>query len=78
MNLAALTKRIEQLEQQRGNEGRTDQFFYRGKLRKAVRQVWQDGVQVGGYTGPITEDMLVIKNILITPIAAFAVSEQKN
>jgi len=68
MNLAALTKRIEALEEHRGDQGRTDRFYYRGKPRKAVRQIWDDGVQVGGYSGPITEDMLVIQNVLITPI----------
>jgi len=78
MNLAALQKRIEALEEQRGEQGRTDRWFFRGKLRRAVRQIWDGDKQVGGYTGPITEDMLVIKNILITPIAAFDVSEQKN
>jgi hypothetical protein len=41
--------------------------MYRGKPRRAVRRIWDDGVQIGGYTGPITDDMFVIDRVIIDP-----------
>jgi len=57
MNLNGITKRIEALEEQREAEARA----------RWVRQIWQAGVQIGGYTGPITDGMHVIKRIIVSP-----------
>jgi len=94
MNLAAIVKRIEALEEKRGQEGVTDLLRYRGQLRrwlvyriiddgKIVRSELQDRENGGrvvkkNYDGPITEDMMVITNTIIHPIAAFDVSDAKN
>ena len=57
MNLNGITKRIEALEEQREAD----------KPWIGVRRIWQDGKLIGGYSGPITADMLVIERVIITP-----------
>jgi len=58
MNLTAITKRIEALEEQR--EAKTPTGI-------SVRRIWQDGKLVGGYTGPITDGMRVFDRIIVSP-----------
>jgi len=58
MNMAGITRRIEALEEQRKAET---------PARVSVRRIWQDGKLIGGYTRPITEDMLVLDRILVSP-----------
>jgi len=84
MNLAALTKRIEALEEKRGQEGMTDLLRYRGKWRRVVNRIIDEvkivrsELQERGkilkkdYAGPITEDMLVITNTIVHPIIPLA------
>jgi hypothetical protein len=57
VNLTTITKRIEALEEQRGAKAPT----------RYVSQIWKDGVQIGGYTGPITSDILVIARVIVSP-----------
>jgi hypothetical protein len=57
MNLRAITKRIEALEEQREVQAPT----------RWVGRIWKDGVQIGGYTGPITDGMRVIDRIIVSP-----------
>jgi hypothetical protein len=56
VNLTAITKRIEALEQR---EAEAPTCW--------VRRIWKDGVQIGGYTGPITDGMGVIDRIIVSP-----------
>jgi hypothetical protein len=58
MNLNGIIKRIEALEEQREADTPT---------RISVRRIWQDGKLIGGYTGPITDDMLVLDRIIVSP-----------
>jgi hypothetical protein len=57
MNMAGITKRIEALEEQCEAKAQT----------RCVSQIWKDGVQIGGYTGPITSNMLVLKRVIVSP-----------
>jgi hypothetical protein len=57
MNLRAITKRIEALEEQCEVQAPT----------RWVRRIWKDGVQIDGYTGPITDGMNVIDRIIVSP-----------
>jgi hypothetical protein len=57
MNLTAITKRIEALEEEREAKAPT----------RYVSQIWKDGIQIGGYTGPITCDMCVLKRVIVSP-----------
>jgi hypothetical protein len=56
MNLTAITKRIEALEEQRQVVTPT----------RWVRRIWEDGKQIGGYTGPI-EGVNIIDRIIVSP-----------
>jgi hypothetical protein len=60
MNLTAITKRIEALEERREAEM---------PRRKVVRRIIDDGKVVGGYAGEITPDMFVINRVIIDPPA---------
>jgi hypothetical protein len=57
MNLRAIAKRIAALEEQRDVQAPT----------RWVHRIWKDGVQIGGYTGPITDGMHVIDRIIVSP-----------
>jgi len=68
MNLTALTKRLEALEEQRkATEKRpwvaVKRIWGDGKL--ISERTWRDGKEIRGYTGPFD---VVINSILITPI----------
>jgi len=68
MNLTALTKRLEALEEQRKATEKkpwvaVKRIWDDGKL--ISERIWQDGKEVRGHTGPFD---VVISSILITPI----------
>jgi hypothetical protein len=63
MNMAGITRRIEALEEQRKAETPT---------RTTVRRIFENGKQIGGYTGPITDGMLVINRIIVSPVESSA------
>ena len=68
MNLTALTKRLEALEEQRKATEKkpwvaVERIWDDGKL--ISERTWRDGKEIHGYTGPFD---VVINSILITPI----------
>jgi len=68
MNLTALTKRLEALEEQRKATEKkpwvaVKRIWDDGKL--ISERTWRDGKEIHGYTGPFD---VVINSILITPI----------
>jgi len=72
MNLAALTKRLEALEEQRKATEKkpwvaVTRIIEDGKVTS--EHTWRDGKEIRGYTGPVD---VVINRIIISPIAPLA------
>jgi hypothetical protein len=69
MNLTALTKRLEALEERKAAEKRpyvaVQRIWDDGKL--ISQRIWKDGKEIRGYTGPISEDMNVFDTIIVDP-----------